>query len=105
MQMTDNKVVAMEDEMNKNIGAAKCEVESVSADAHTTVLEQRSYTARVTDKREGDHKKEIKRQYLVHNSELKAKDYKIAKANQQTGNYCDAASAANAKVRELWTRY
>ena len=39
MQMTDNKVVAMEDEMNKNIGAAKCEVESVSADAHTNVLE------------------------------------------------------------------
>ena len=39
MQMADNKVPAMKYEMNKNIGAAKCEVESVSADAHTTVLE------------------------------------------------------------------
>ena len=30
MQMADNKVSAMEDEINKNIGAAKCDVEFAS---------------------------------------------------------------------------
>ena len=49
----------------------------------------------------GGNKKERERQYLVHNSELKSKDYDIAKAKQQIENYCDAASAANANVREL----
>ena len=58
MQMADNKVSAMKDEMNKKIGAAKCEVKAASADARTTVLTERSYTALVTAKREGDHKKE-----------------------------------------------
>ena len=58
MKMTDNKVATMEDEANKKIGAAKCEVEAASSDAHTTVLEDRSYTSIVTAKREGDHKKE-----------------------------------------------
>ena len=38
MQMADNKVSAMEDEMNKKIGAAKCDLEAASADARTTVL-------------------------------------------------------------------
>ena len=87
--------------MNKKIGAAKCEVEAASADARTTVLAERSYTALVIAKREGGHKKEIERQSLVHNSKIKAKDHEIAKAKQQTEKYFDAASAANAKVREL----
>ena len=39
MQMADNKVAAMKDEMNKKIGAAKCEVQAASADALTAVLE------------------------------------------------------------------
>ena len=56
--MTDNKVAAMEDEMNKKIGAAKCKVEYASADACTTVLEERSYTSLVTANSEGYHKKE-----------------------------------------------
>ena len=38
MQMADNIVSAMEDEMNKKIGAAKCDLEAASADARTTVL-------------------------------------------------------------------
>ena len=38
IQMTDNKVATVEDEINKKIGAAKCEVEAASADACTTVL-------------------------------------------------------------------
>ena len=42
MQMADNKVAAMKDEMNKKIGAAKCEVQAASADARTTVLAERS---------------------------------------------------------------
>ena len=42
--MADNKVATMKDEMNKKIGAAKCEVEDASADARITVLAERSYT-------------------------------------------------------------
>ena len=102
MQMLDNKVSAIEDEMNKKIGAAKCEVQAASADARNTVLAERLYTALVTAKREGyhrrDHKKERERQYLVHNSKIKAKDYEIAKAKQQTEKYCNVASASNANV-------
>ena len=67
MKITYNKVSAMKDEMNKKIGAAKCEVQAASVDARTTVLAQRSYTALVTAKREGDHKKERKHKSLVHN--------------------------------------
>ena len=81
-KMADNKVAAMEDETNKNIGASKCEVEAVSADERTNVFSERSYTALVTAKREGDNRKERERQSLVHNSKIKPKDYKIAKANQ-----------------------
>ena len=99
--MSDNKVAAMEYEMNKKIEAAKCEVEAASADARTTVLEERSYAALVIANRELGQQKEREHQSLVHNSELKAKDYKIAKAKQQTENYFDAASAVNEKVREL----
>ena len=101
MQMADNKVAAMKDEINRKIGAAKCEVQAASADARTIVLAERSYTALVTDKREGDHKKERKRQPLVYNSKLKDKYYEITKAKQQIENYCGAASASNEKVREL----
>ena len=57
MQMSDNKVSAMEDEMNKKVGAAKCEVEAASDDVRTTVLAERSYTALVIAKKEGGHKK------------------------------------------------
>ena len=57
MQMADNIVSAMEDEMNKKIGAAKCDLEAASADARTTVLSDRSYTELVTSKREGGNKK------------------------------------------------
>ena len=99
--MVDNKVAVMEDEMNKKIGEAKCEVESALADERTTLLAERSYTELVTAKREGDYKKERERQSLFHNSKIKAKDYRISKAKQETEKYCDAASAANAKVREL----
>ena len=67
MQMADNKLAAMEDEMNKKIGAAKSEVEAASTDARTIVLVERSYTALVTAKREGDHKKEREHKSLVHN--------------------------------------
>ena len=84
MEMADNKVAAMEDEMNKKIGAAKCEVEAASDDSRTTVLAEMLYTALVTAKREVDHKKEMERQSLVHNSKIKAKDYEISKAKQQT---------------------
>ena len=102
MQMSDNKVSAMRDEMNNNIGSAKCEVQAVSADACTTVLSERLYTALVTAKRERyhkrDHKKERERQSLVHNSKIKAKDYDIAKKKEQTEKYCNVASAADAKV-------
>ena len=84
--------------MNKKIGADKCEVEAASDDARTIVLVYRSYTALVTAKREGGHNKERERQSLVQNSELKSKYYEIDKAKQQTEMYCDAASAANAKV-------
>ena len=73
MQMTDNKVAAMEDEINKKIGAAKCEVEAASSDLLTTVLAERFYTELVTAKREGGHKKEIERQSLFHNSKIKSK--------------------------------
>ena len=82
--MSDNKVAAMKYEINKKIGATKCELQAASADALTAVLAERSYTALVTAKREGDHKKERRRQYLVHNSKIKSKDYNIAKAKQQT---------------------
>ena len=99
MEMADNKVAAMEDEMNKKIGAAKCEVESASADARTTVLVERSYTAFVTAKREGGHKKDIERQSIVHNSKIISKDYEIDKSKQNTEKYCDADSAATSKVR------
>ena len=58
MQILDNKVAAMKDGMNKKIGAAKCEVQAASADARTTVLAERSYTALVTAKRDGDHKRD-----------------------------------------------
>ena len=58
MKMADKKFAAMEDEMNKKIGAAKCEVEAASSDSRTTILEERSYTALVTAKREGSHNKE-----------------------------------------------
>ena len=101
MQMADNKVAAMEDEMNKKIGAAKCEVEAASDDSRTTVLAEMLYTALVTAKREVDHKKEMERQSLVHNSKIKAKDYEISKVKQQTEKYCGVSSAANVKVREL----
>ena len=105
MQMADNKVAAMKDEINKKIGAAKCEVQAASADARTTVLAERLYTAVVTAKREGDHKrdhkKERERQSLVQKSKIKAKDYLISKVKQQTEKYCNVASAANANVREL----
>ena len=98
MQMADNEFAAMEDEMNKNIGAAKCEVEAASADARTTVLAEKLYTAIVRAKRVGGNKKERERQSLVHNSKIKTKDYDISKAKHQTENYCDSASATNAKV-------
>ena len=51
MQMADNKVAAMEDEMNKKIGEAKCEVEAASAYSRIIVLDERSYTASVTSNR------------------------------------------------------
>ena len=38
MQMVDNKVFPMKYEMNKKIGAAKCEVQAASGDARTSVL-------------------------------------------------------------------
>ena len=101
MQMSDNKVATMEDEMNKKIGAAKCKVESASADVHTTVFSERLYTALVTAKREGDHKKDREPQSLVQNSKIRAKDSEIAKKKQQTEKYCDTASTANAKIRDL----
>ena len=44
IQMSDNKFSAMKDEMNKKIGADKCEVQAASDDARTTVLVERSYT-------------------------------------------------------------
>ena len=53
--MAYNKFAAMEDEMNKKIGAAKCEVEAASADACTTVLAERLYTSLVTVKSEEYH--------------------------------------------------
>ena len=84
MQMADNKLASMEDEMNKKIGAAKCEVEAASADARTTVLAERFYTALVIDEREGGHRKEREHQSLVHNFKIKSKDYRITKAKQQT---------------------
>ena len=59
---------------------------------------ERSYTALVTAKREEDHKKDIERQSLFHNSKIKAKDYEIDKSKQNTEKYCDADSDANAKV-------
>ena len=59
MQMADNKVTAIEDEINKKIGAAKYEGEAASADSRTNVLAESLYTSLVTDKRVGDHKKEI----------------------------------------------
>ena len=48
----------MEDETNKNIGASKCEVESTSDHARTTVLAERSCTALVTANRVRGNKKE-----------------------------------------------
>ena len=48
MQMADNKVTVMEDEMNKKIGAAKCELEAASAGVRTMVFADRLYTALVT---------------------------------------------------------
>ena len=105
MQMADSKVAAMKDEMNKKIRAAKCEVQYASGDARTTVLAESLYRELVTANREGDHKrdhkKEIERQSLVHKYKIKAKDDEIEKTNQQTEKYCNVASAANAKVREL----
>ena len=51
MQMADNKVAAMKDEINKKIGAAKCEVQAASADSRTAVFPEISYTALFTSKR------------------------------------------------------
>ena len=51
MKMADNKIATMKDEMNKKIGAAKCEVQAASADARTTVLSERSYTSLITNRR------------------------------------------------------
>ena len=47
LQMSDNKVSAIKDEINKKIGAAKCEVQAASAYARTIILAERSYTALV----------------------------------------------------------
>ena len=38
MKMAYNKVAAMKDEINKNIGTAKCEVQAASADGCTAIL-------------------------------------------------------------------
>ena len=51
MQIADNKVAAIKDEMNKKIGADKCEVQAASADSRTAVFPEISYTALFTSKR------------------------------------------------------
>ena len=61
IQMADNEVAAMKDEINRKIGAAKCEVQAASAYACTIILAERSYTALVIAKREGDHKRNHKK--------------------------------------------
>ena len=63
MQMEDNKVATMKDETNKDIRAAKCEVQAASADASTTVFAERSYTELVTPKREVYHKRDHNDKY------------------------------------------
>ena len=57
MEMAYNKVSTMEDEMNKKIGAAKCEVEAASDYARTTVFAESSYTSLVISKKEGGNRK------------------------------------------------
>ena len=74
---------------------------AAAADAHSTVLAERSYSAHVTARREGVHKKAIERQEIVHECEMVAKDEEIMKGKQLTVKECEVASHSKSKLKEV----